>query len=156
MSEELQQEILLIQKELKGLSPLIKYSRSDLMISLLGSILTLDRSVLEQRLYVEKCYESIHNDQPRLLENIERPYLPPAPELTKRKRSADVEYIEANESDEDGEVDSEESLELELHHHAKRKRATSQVADSISFAFRNEQIRTGGKVNNSSYRYTSF
>jgi hypothetical protein len=91
----------------------ISQKKSSLMITVLGSILTLERSVLEQRLFVEKCYEQIQNGTPEVLEFVNRPELPVAAEFVKRKRDdEEVVYVAAS---------SEESDE-ETMHHSKRKR----------------------------------
>lgn len=81
------------------------------MITLLGSILTLQRSVLEQREFVANQYEKFKNGT--LLDDdislLEKPYVPKPVEVQKRKRgfSEDAVYFDASD------LSSEEDAQLQ-------------------------------------------
>jgi hypothetical protein len=124
------------------------------MITVLGSLLTLERSVLEQRLFVEKCYESFKNSDMQLLIELEKPTYAKAAELVKRKRNdVEVIYVEAS-SEEESDTDTnlpkkrtkyDNGNGYKDYDDARRKNKNNNT--STEKLFKLNQKRVGGKMN---------
>lgn len=114
--------------------------KEEKMITVLGSILTLERSVLEQREFVEQKYREIQAGIPQILSKVEVELPPKAAELQKRKRHEHNEHVQdvvyvAGTSEES---ESEEEIPME----PKHKRPKNKTYKFESFNSNNPE---GGK-----------
>ena len=85
----------------RGVKQNIKPGKDKFMITILGSILTVNRSVLEHREFIHKRYDEISKGD---LASVSPPRRPKPIELQKRKRDED-EIIYIEDSNTDDEVD---------------------------------------------------